>query len=162
MQWTTLVSTALGALIALCATMINERFKWRREQAAGRRKLCQETYSGFLAALTDAHERMRAESLAAHDTAAARSLAVLTAFRDAGCYPHRYQLAIVAEQAVLDAAEATFRLLRKVRDLLADGDTVESDRYDDLRERYAAALRELQGRMRHELDARHVHLTGGS
>lgn len=158
----TLISTAFGAVIALGATLVNERFKWRREQAASRRKLCQETYSGFLAALTEAHERMRAESLAEHDTPAVRSLAVLDAFRDAGCYPHRYQLAIVAEQAVLDSAEAAFRQLRKIRDLLADGDTVESASYAELRNRYGTTLRELQGRMRSELDVQRAHLTGGS
>jgi hypothetical protein len=158
----TLVSTALGALIALLATMLNERFKWRREQTTSRRKLCHDTYAGFLSALTDAHERMRGESLAEHASTQARAAAVRDAFLSAGCYQLRYQLAIVAGQDVVDGAEAAFFIMRDVRDLFADGHSVDSTEYVELRKTYGTSLRELQGRMRTELDAGHVHLAGGS
>lgn len=162
MQWTSLASTALGALIALLAAMLNERFRWRREQTSDRRKLLQQTYSAYLAALTEAHEQMRAESLIDHPTPETRSAAVLDAFRRARCYALRYELAIVAEQGVLDEAERTFRILREVRDLLAREGTTDSEPYKTLRGDYAASLRNLQHRMRLELGAESVVLGGGS
>jgi len=160
--WMTLVSTALGALIALLATMLNERFKWRREELTSRRKLRHDVYAGFLSSLTDAHERMRGESLVEHPSPQARATAVRDAFRAAGCYPLRYQLAILAEQAVLDGAEAAFRIMRNIRDLLAEGHSIASLEYVALRDTYGISLRELQRRMRAELDVGQIHFTGGS
>jgi hypothetical protein len=162
MAWTSLASTALGALIALLATITGERFKWRREQASDRRKQLHQTYSGFLAALTDAHEQMRAETLTGHPTSQARSTAIFDAFRAARCYHFRYELAIVAEQDVLDSAEDAFKVMRDIRDQLAQDGSVETEQYSDLRRTYGAGLRELQRRMRMELGADRVHLTGGS
>lgn len=161
-QWITVVSTALGALIALVATMLNERFKWRREQAATHRKLCHDTYAEFLSALSDAHERMRGEFPTEHSSPQARAAAVRDVFRAAGCYPLRYQLAIVAGQDVVDGAEAAFRGLRRIRDLLADGYSLDSTEYVTVREAYSGSLRELQHRMRTELDTGQVQLSGGS
>lgn len=162
MELMSLASTALGAVIALVATVINERFKWKREQVSNRRKLRQRTYSTFLASLTDAHERMRAQRTAVHETTQARSAAVLEAFRDSGCYPLRYELAIVAEQNVIDSAEKSFRMMRDIRDYLAEDGNVGDAEYKELRSIYGKSLRELQQQMRTELDAPDVELTGGS
>ncbi|MCP3804943.1 hypothetical protein NLX83_37325 [Allokutzneria sp. A3M-2-11 16] len=152
MQWITVVSTALGALIALVAMMLNERVKWQREQVSSRRKQCHEVYASFLSALTEAHERMR-------DSPAAE---VREVFREANCYPLRYQLAIVAGQEVVDGGEAVFQTIRDIRDLLAGGARIESAQYKELRRRFGAELRELQRRMRDELGVAPVQLAGGS
>ncbi|SDM29981.1 hypothetical protein SAMN04489726_0864 [Allokutzneria albata] len=147
-----MVSTALGALIALVAMLLNERVKWQREQVSNRRKQCHEIYASFLSALTEAHERMR-ESPAAE---------VRDAFREANCYPLRYQLAIVAGQEVVDGGEAAFQIIRDIRDLLAQGVRIDSAEYKALRKRFGAALRELQRRMRSELGVGPIDLAGGS
>jgi hypothetical protein len=162
MEWTSLASTALGALIALFTTMINDRAKWRREQVSNRRKLHQQTYSAFLTALTEAHERMRSESLAEHQTPQTRSAAIIDVFHEAGCYRLRYELSIVAEQNVLDCGEESFRIMRNIRDLLAGDGSVNDEKYKDLRRAYGASLRELQQRMRVELGNARVSLAGGS
>lgn len=161
MEWISLASTALGAVIALSTTLLNERFKWRREQVSNHRKLRQQAYSSFLSALTDAHERMRGESRADH-TPESRSTAVLNAFREANCYGLRYELAIIAEQEVLDSAEEAFQTMRTIRDVLAEGNSVKDERYTQLRSSYGTTLRELQQRMRAELASGQVQLTGGS
>ncbi|MFE4360431.1 hypothetical protein [Kitasatospora sp. NPDC056800] len=161
MNWISLAGTALGALIALLATSLNDRVKWRREQSASHRALCQQTYARFLAALTDAHERMRTEARTDHQSAEARATAVLEAFHTSGCYPLRYELAIIASQPVLDGAEEAFKLIRQVRDLLAAGTGVEAPEYKELRYAYGPVLRNLQARMRAELGSDEVQLTGG-
>ncbi|WP_216898038.1 hypothetical protein [Nocardia alni] len=165
MQWISLVGTALGALIAMVATTVNERSKWRREQASTRRKLCQDTYSRFLAALTDAHERMRMASRTgfANDEAdEARATAILDVFRDGRCYEARYEIALVAGQAVLDHSERCFQILRDIRDTFAAGSDIHSTEYDALRQSYRTHLRELQVAMRVDLGAESVDLSGGS
>ncbi len=141
---------------------MNERFKWQREQASNLRSLRRETYARFLAALTDAHEQMRGEAQADHSTPEARSVAVLDAFRTSRCYHLRYELAIIAEQDVLDNAEESYLIMRDLRDLLAKDGSVDSGEYRALRTRYGASLRKLQGQMRVELGAGQVRLTGGS
>ena len=159
-----MVSTALGALIALVAMMLNERVKWQREQVSNRRKQCHEIYASFLSALTEAHERMRGEVVSPehHDNLQSRAAAIREAFREANCYPLRYQLAIVAGQEVVDGGEAAFRTIRDIRDLLARGGQIESAEYKALRKQFGAGLRELQRRMRDELGVGPVQLLGGS
>ena len=157
-----MASTALGALIALVATMLNERVKWRREQVSNRRKQCHETYVSFMSALSEAHERMRAEAVSPEHDGQARALAVREAFLAANCYPLRYQLAIVAGQEVVDGAEAVFQTVRDIRDLLAVGGAIGSEEYKVLRRRFGAGMRELQRRMRDELGVGPVKLVGGS
>ncbi|ATL65302.1 hypothetical protein CRH09_02745 [Nocardia terpenica] len=146
----------------MLATALNERVKWGREQVVGRRKLCQEAYSRFLAALTDAHERMRVVALAGDGGEGGRAAAVLDVFRDVGCYQVRYEMSLVAGQEVLDGAEKCFQLLRDIRDEFAGGAVVESPEYVALRRAYRTALRELQAAMRVDLGAGTVDFAGGS
>lgn len=162
MQWISLVGTALGALIALLATSLNERSKWRREQVSTRRKLCQDTYSRFLTALTDAHERMRMVSRTEFASDEARATAILDVFRDGRCYEARYEIALVAGQAVLDHSERCFQILRDIRDMFAADSAVHTPEYDALRQSYRTHLRELQAAMRVDLGAESVDLSGGS
>lgn len=156
-----LASTALGALIALFATLINERAKWRREQVSERRKLRQQTCSRYLAALTEAHERMRAEA-GGDRSPEERAAAIERAFREANCYGLRYEIGIVADQDVVDSSERTFQLMRDIRDVLASGRGTEDEQYTALRAEYGESLRELQQCIRAELGASRLELTGGS
>ncbi|KAA2256072.1 hypothetical protein F0L68_26870 [Solihabitans fulvus] len=157
----TILGTAMGAVIALGSTLVNDRIKWRREQSLQKRKMLQEVYSEYLTALTEAHETMRA-AVTAHGTAEERRGPVLDAFRASGAYTLRYRLAIVAGQDVLDAAEEAFRQLRGGRDLLADGNGLDSRQYKEFRTTYGGTMRELQQRIRQELREDAVSFTGGS
>jgi hypothetical protein len=162
MDWISLASTALGAVIALFAASMTERFRWQHEQTSNRRALRQETYARFQAALTDAHEQMRVQARADHPTPQDRYAAVHDAFRSSRCYHLRYETAIIAEQDVLDSAEESFQITRDLRDLLAEGGSTDSGQYKALRERYEDTFHELQRRIRIELGAKPVRLAGGS
>ena len=61
-QWIAVLGTALGAIIGLGSAFANDRVRWNREQLKDRREVRRELYSAYIAALTEAHESMRAIS----------------------------------------------------------------------------------------------------
>lgn len=161
-HWITLLGTLLGALIAMGATLGNEKLKWRREQYKGLRDERKDTYSQFLAAATEAHETMRIVVLNPNDDDEHKQLKLREEFQNSGVYRLRYQVAIIASQPVLDAAETLFFLVRELRDELTEVGDIEADSYKQLRRKYGNAHRELQNVIRSELDQEPITLTGGS
>jgi hypothetical protein len=160
MQWSTLVGTALGVIVGIGSELINDILRWRREQQKYQRSIRQEIYAEFLSTLTDVHEKMRAASQSGYESAAVRSVEIRDLFRD--CYRIRYQISIIAEQGVVNGSEATFRKMRDIRDLLSEGENLESADCQKLRTEWGALLRQLQHSMRLELGIRKVELSGGS
>lgn len=157
-QWIAVLGTALGAIIGLGSSFATDRVRWSREQVKGRREVCRELYSEYIAALTEIHESMRMISRDEQLTAADRAKAVLTAFQDGGPYKLRYQIAILADQAVLDASEAAFQQMRDIRDIFASGGRIESPQYQTQREAWGVRLRALQQAIREELGSSAVQL----
>ena len=78
-----------------------------------------------------------------------------------GLYNLRYQIAILAGQAVLDASEAAFRQMRDIRDIFVSGRRIESQQYQAQREAWSARLRTMQHVMREELARRRLNSKGG-
>jgi len=105
---------------------------------------------------------MRAISRDDHLTPAERAKAIHAAFQAGGSYKLRYQIAILADQAVLDTSEAAFRQMRDIRDTFASGGSIESPQYQSQRETWAALLRAMQRAMREEIGSSAVELQGGS
>ncbi len=161
-HWITLLGTLLGALIAMGATLGNEKLKWRREQNKILREERKDTYSQFLAAATEAHEAMRIVAMSASDDDAPKASKIREEFQNSGVYRLRYQVAIIASQTVLDATEALFLLVRDLRDELAEVGDIRAESYKRLRIKYGNAHRELQNAIRTELDQQAITLTGGS
>ena len=105
---------------------------------------------------------MRAISRDEQLTAAERAKAVHAAFQVGGPYKLRYQIAILADQAVLDASEAAFLQMRDIRDIFASGGRIESPQYQIQREAWGARLRTMQRAMREELGSSEIEFQGGS
>jgi len=120
-QWIAVLGTALGAVIGIGAAFINDRVRWRRDQDRDRLGVRRELYSSYIAALTEIHESMRAVSGRDGLTPAGRRDAVRAVFHDGGLYQLRYQIGVIADQQVLDAAETAFSHMRDIRDTLAAG-----------------------------------------
>ena len=161
-QWVAVVGTALGAIIGLGSAFATDRVRWNREQLKDRREVRRELYSAYIAALTEIHESMRAISRDEQLTAAERGKAVHAAFQAGGSYKLRYQIAIVADQAVLDASEEAFQQMRDIRDIFVSGGRIESPRYQTQRDAWGARLRAMQHAMREELGSSKVAFQGGS
>lgn len=161
-QWIAVAGTALGAIIGLGSVFVNDRVRWKREQLRDRRGVRRELYSVYIAALTEIHESMRAISLDEQLTAEDRPKAIHEAFRAGGPYRLRYQIAIVADQEVLEASEAAFQQMRNIRDIFAGGGRIKDDAYQSSRDLWGARLRAMQRAMRKELGSTAVEFQGGS
>ncbi|MGW1124374.1 hypothetical protein [Streptomyces sp. NPDC002526] len=154
MEWMTLVSTGVGALIATASAALLDRSRWRREEGDRLLGTRRAVYSDYLTCLSQARNAFR--SLARnHDlesTERARSA------RDsfAPCYAMRYQMSITAASSVVAASENAFRRLRDIRDLAAAGAFAGDEAYSGGRAAYEAALTRLREAMRLDLGADRV------
>ncbi|MGI5336624.1 hypothetical protein ACQEVS_04055 [Streptomyces sp. CA-181903] len=149
MEWTSLVGTALGAIIATASGALLERRRWRRERgerdAAVRRAL----YAEYLAGLAEARS---AGAVLARNTAmdpADRFTTAREAF--APCIRLRYQMAITAPADVVRASDEAFRRLRDFRDRVIEGAGEADSAYVDGKSAYNEALSALQELMRQDL-----------
>lgn len=75
MDWSTLASTIVGAIIGIGATTLADRSRWKREQVAGQNQVRRQAYAAYLAALVGAHEAMRTAALGEHGSAESRAAA---------------------------------------------------------------------------------------
>jgi hypothetical protein len=65
---------------------------------------------------------------------------------------------VIADQQVLDAAEAAFRQTRDIRDILAGGGRIGDPQYQAQRTAWGVLLRTMQQAMRDELGSTQVVL----
>jgi hypothetical protein len=104
----------------------------------------------YLKALHDGSEGIRA-AVFGEDPAAARATLVGAAFRDAGIYPAREELILVATAELADAARRAFYRARDLRDLAAGGISAEQPRYQEALVAYRASMGALRAEMRRDL-----------
>lgn len=76
----------------------------------------------------------------------------MEAFRDGNAYELRYQVALVAPTAVVDASTAAFRALRDLRDLIEEGATHTEQNYLELRDHWEDRFAELRTAMKSDLN----------
>lgn len=151
MQWLTLVSTVVGALIGVGSTLIADRLRWSRDRSKAIHEARRQLYSDLLADLAATRDAVRAVGRGYHGAEVPRQQAAEDAFRSANLYSRRYQVSISAPPEVVEAATAAFRSLRGLRDVVASGRDSGSEEYVTERERYDAALGVLIRRMRDDL-----------
>ncbi|MFL9659411.1 hypothetical protein ACJ7VE_37590 [Streptomyces sp. PB17] len=154
MQWMTLVSAVIGALIATASAALLDLSRWRREQDDRLFGVRRALYSDYLTCLSQARNAFR--SLARNQEM--ESLERARSARDsfAPCYGMRYQMSIMAASHVFAASENAFRQLRNVRDLAAAGTLAWDEAYTSGRAEYEAALTRLREAMRLDLEADRV------
>lgn len=151
MDWSTLASTLVGAVIGIGATQLADRSRWKREQSAGHNQLRRQAYAAYLAALIRAHEIMRIAALGEHDSAERREAAIQEAFRSADAYVRRYEMALIAPREVIEPAVQVFRRVRGIRDLLISGVSADSAEYREAQRDYYASIEAASDAMRLDL-----------
>jgi hypothetical protein len=151
MQWATLVSAAVGAVIATASAAFLDRSRWHRERHERVVAVRRDLYGEYLAALSQARNAFRGLARDRETEQPARERFARESF--APCYSMRYQMSIMAPQAVLVASEETFRRLRDVRDLAARGTLVGDEAYSGGRAEYEESLTRLRNAMRNDLGA---------
>lgn len=119
MEWTTLIATLLGAVIAMTSTLLIEVRKDRREAQGEWRRSKRELYGAYLATLAQVRSELQLLILDRDIPAAERPVAARRAF--ARCYDVRYQIEVLAPRAVVEPALAYFRAVRRLRDAAGTG-----------------------------------------
>lgn len=152
MEWFTLVSAAVGAILGVGATTLNDRLKWRRERTKALYESRSVLYSDYLADLTKTRDSLRLVARGVQTRGITRRADADDAFASANIYARRYQIRITASKAVADPASATLRTLRDMRDVIGDGNEHHSDQYNQAKARYDSALTTLMNAMQEDLE----------
>ncbi|MEV8022937.1 hypothetical protein AB0O76_42945 [Streptomyces sp. NPDC086554] len=151
MNWLTLLSTLLGAVVGVGSTLLADRARWGREvqsQAVERRR---ELYGEFLTALNLAQESLFAVAYGRHPAELSRDLAARAAFGNHQVYAVRERLALSGREQVVAVADTAFNRLKAFRDVVGSGAMPDSSELADAIQSYGAVLRELRHAMRDEL-----------
>lgn len=150
-DWSAPVSTLVGAMVGVGATMLADRSRWKRDQSRERIQLRRESYGSYLAAVIQAHEAMRVAAVAGGSSAENKHAAITEAFRSADPYVHRFELSLLAPAEVVKLAVAVFRRVREIRDLLISGAQADSAEYRVAQRAYYDAIKAMSDAMRSDL-----------
>ncbi|MBC3842960.1 hypothetical protein GXW82_30670 [Streptacidiphilus sp. 4-A2] len=146
-----LLSTIVGAVIGIGATLAADRSRWRREERRQALELRREVYTQFVSALKDAGEEIRAVALGDHGSGADRDAAVREAVRGTGLYTASERLWLVGPPQVVAAGNEAFHCLRRLRDAYARGAAVGSAVDAPLIAERRTAMAAMRGLMREDL-----------
>ncbi|WP_405654034.1 hypothetical protein [Streptomyces sp. NBC_00019] len=134
MSWTPLVAAIVGAVIAMGSTLLAERRRTQREDAAEWRRTRQSLYSKFLAAHAQAGSDLR-------NIASTPDLELGERYRQARaaytlCYVSRHELEILAPDSVVRPAYECSRSVRAMRDAVSTGATLDTPDFTELTNQY--------------------------
>jgi hypothetical protein len=149
-DWSAAVSTLVGAIVGVGATMLADRSRWKRDQGRERDRLRRESYGSYLAAIIKTHEAMRTAA-AGDGSPEGKRAAITEAFRSADPYVRRFELSLLAPADVVGDAVTVFRRVRDIRDLLIGGAGAETAEYRAAQRAYYDAVKAMSDTMRKDL-----------
>ncbi|WP_037670158.1 hypothetical protein [Streptomyces griseus] len=151
MQWIALLSTVVGAVIALGSAMLLDRKRWQRERLDREIQMRRSLYGDYLACLSEARHTCGNVARDPDMDLPTRRTTAREAFGP--CIGLRYQMTITAPARVVEASEKAFRRLRDLRDRVMEGVLATEPVYVEGRLGYDTALAELRAGMREDLAA---------
>lgn len=151
MDWSILVSTAVGALLGVGSTLAGDRMRWRREEHRNWIQTRRETYIEHLRALSSAHANLRAVAHNADTSSTDRYVLLNTALDDSGIWRSRQALSLVAPHDVIQLAITAAKAVESVRDALMSGADTANPVYIMARDELWTANAELRSAMREDL-----------
>ncbi|MFF4227397.1 hypothetical protein ACFYZH_31745 [Streptomyces abikoensis] len=150
MDWTAPVSAAIGGLLAVIATYLADRTRWRREERIRAREQKHVLYAEFLTALFGAREQIFAASRWPRRVSERKALAG-AAVREHEVYAQRYRMELTAGQQVRECTQAALTALLAYRDEVAAGTRWNDPRCEARREQFRACQQRLLQAMREDL-----------
>jgi hypothetical protein len=152
MNWGTQVSTVIGAMVGVSATLLADRVRYRRDQASRSHETRRDLYVRYLTSLTESSTSIRLAVIKETDPAA-RYQVVLDAFRDSSVLSRRQEINLLAPADVKEKSDAAYRLLRQFRDLIetAPDLSLSSPEYVEALDRFDRARKDLEAAMRTRL-----------
>ncbi|MEV5751546.1 hypothetical protein AB0L00_27300 [Actinoallomurus sp. NPDC052308] len=149
-EWTTLVATGSGAVIALAGTLLNDHLRDRRETRRGRQTRSRDLYAQFIVAAGACHTRLRQ---IAQEPGGQPDLDAVTrdALTEAGIHEIRERLFIDATENVAAAGQTLYERLRDLRRAVAEGASWSSREFHDVYHPYLDAAWGYRAAVRKEL-----------
>jgi hypothetical protein len=150
LEWTTLIATGSGAVIALAGTFMNDHLRDRRETRRSRETRARDLYVEFIVAAGVCHTRLRRlaqESSSQFDLDTATRDALI----EAGISEIRERLFIDASENVAAAGQALYERLRALRRAVAGGAPWSSREFHDVYHPYLDAAWSYRAAVRREL-----------
>ncbi|MFF8371878.1 MULTISPECIES: hypothetical protein [Streptomyces] len=151
MQWASLISTAVGALIGVLATLAADLSRAKHTRQDSEHNTRRQLYADYLAALARTRNHLRLAARSAHTPPEERASQAIEAFKEGNAYELRYQVALISSAPVIEASTTAFRALRDLRDLIEEGALHTVPRYLELRARWEECFAELRITMRNGL-----------
>ena len=151
MAWLSLASTLLGAVIGVGSAFIIDRDRFSREQKVNTLEQRRIVYADYLSSLSRTRNELR---LAAHRDALPleeRVKLAEEAFKEGQTYELRYKVSLLAPVPLVEASDAAFRSLRRVRDVVAAGGVRGQADYIAARDDWEDAFASLREKMRRDL-----------
>ncbi|MFF3847809.1 hypothetical protein [Streptomyces sp. NPDC002328] len=132
MEFVGLVSTVVGALIALVATAGVERRRWQRESEQRTRDELRAAYIGFLSATAAASETL-VNVARGHDRDDSASARVGNVLRDNHVLTRRLELTLIADDTVVEEAGRMVTRLRAYREVVERGVPFDTEEFQRAR-----------------------------
>ena len=149
-DWVPLVSTAVGAAVALIGTLLADVLRSRGDHDRDVRTDRRRAYVEFLLALNAAHARLR-EIGDPQRVAQDLSRETSGAFSENHVYEGRELMLISADRSVLRYGEKAFEALVQMRKGVRDGIKTRTPEYHLIYHRYAEAVWRLRRAIREDL-----------
>jgi hypothetical protein len=151
MDWVPLISTGIGAAIALGGTVLADVVRSRDTRERDRLADRKEVYLQLTLAHGLALQGLRDVTRGGYESDEHRRSAAAAALTAADIYPARERLLMAAPRWVLRSAEAAFDQLIEVRDAVRDGAGTTSAAYHDAYHPYAERMWALRNSIRSDL-----------
>jgi hypothetical protein len=152
MDWSSPVSTVLGAAVGISSALVVDWARSRRDRHQQWDQLRRQMYTDFMAALNvgvgDLEDIARRGGLIAPE----RDKALWQALQAAGVWRIHQQLLISAPPPVISSGWSALMGLTEIRNALAGGATFDSQEYLATRQRYSELMSSLRDAMRVDLN----------
>jgi hypothetical protein len=146
MSWIPVLATALGAVIGLGSGLLIDQVRSSRDNAQRSLTARRDAYVGYLSALHDANEAMRAVALGQYSPDLTRPGGIPGRQRHSGT---RTDHPPGTGGPVIAAADEAFRSLRTLRDRIGQGEVLAE--YEPVLANYARCLQVLRDAVRHDI-----------
>ncbi|WP_328861750.1 hypothetical protein [Streptomyces sp. NBC_00306] len=143
MQWSTLVATAVGAVLGVLATLVADHVRWRRDRSERDRDALRSAFTEYLTTLSAAKDAFSRVDPSPEDVGKGH-----VAIGEHGVYAAQQQLELVAQWTLIEkAGRATLSVL-DFHDAVVAGHSTNSREYVDAwraaRQTRAALIEEMR------------------
>jgi hypothetical protein len=118
MDFSAVLGTIVGAVVGVGSTLLADRARWRRDHDLRQMLIRRETYSDFLAALSQAHTNLRTISLQEHPDGVVPPGLLAAGILESGIWRMRQSLSLCAPSPIIELAITACDAMVSIQDAL--------------------------------------------